>query len=512
YYGFFFQDDYRVSSKLTLNLGLRWDYQSPVTERYNRTTRGFAYNMASPLQVPGLNLTGGLLYAGVNGLSRGLYDPDWHQWSPRIGLAYSISSKTVLRAGYSLSYIPLVGMVYSTGYSNTTPMVTTQDGITPKDVLSNPFPNRQLPPIGNSQGLATLIGQNVSFVDPSDRTPKFHNWHFDIQREIAPRTVVTASYVGSRAYDLAAPATDFTGAVNQNMNQLDPQYLSMGAALLQPVANPFYGIIPTGSLAGATIPESQLLKPYPQFAGVTRNAPGFGNSHYESAQFQLEKRTSKGVTALVSYTVAKNISDMNNADNAYNRQAARALSSFDVPQRLSIAATWDLPFGRGRHFGTNIPRALDLFAGGWALSTFQVYQAGFPLSFGLAKATAGAGSGRPNAAGNPAEGVTGSIGSRLKNYFNTSAFAQPADFTYGNVSPYIGTVRSPGMNNVDTTLAKTFSVTEGLKIEFRVSMFNALNHPVFSGPSTTFGNAGFGQISSQANLSRQFEFTGKILF
>src|SRR5579872_1760509 len=512
YYGIFFQDDYRVSSKLTLNLGLRWDYQSPVTERYNRTTRGFAYNTPSPLQVPGLNLTGGLLYAGVNGQPRGLYNPDWNQWSPRIGLAYSMTPKTVLRAGYSLSYIPLVGMVYPTGYSNTTSMVTTQDGITPFDLLRNPFPNGQLPPIGNSQGLATLIGQNISFVNPSDRTPKFNNWHFDVQREIAPRTIVTASYVGSRAYDLSAAATDFTTAINQNVNQLNPQFLSLGSALLQPVPNPFYGIITTGSLAGPTVPESQLLKPYPQFTGVTRAAPAFGNSHYEAGQFQLEKRTSKGVTALISYTVAKNISDLNNADNAYNRQNERALASFDVPQRLSIAAAWDLPFGRGRRFGTNMPRALDLVAGGWLLSTFQIFQGGFPLAFGLAKSTAGANSGRPNAVGNPAQGISGPIVDRLAHYFNTSAFAQPADFTYGDVSPYIGTVRSPGMNNIDATLSKDFAITEKLKVEFRASMFNAVNHPVFSAPSTTFGNAGFGQISSQANLSRQFEFAGKILF
>jgi hypothetical protein len=512
YTGIFFQDDYRVTPHLTLNLGLRWDYQSPVTERYNRTTRGFAYNVASPLQVPGLNLTGGLLYAGMNGQPRGLYDSDWNNLGPRVGLAYSFSPKTVLRAGYSLTYIALVGMVYATGYSNTTSMVTTQDGITPKDLLRNPFPNGQLPAIGNSQGLATLIGQNISFVDPSDRTPVFHNWHLDIQREIAPRTLVTASYVGSRAYHLSAAPTDFTGAINQNLNQVNPQYLSMGTALLQPVPNPFFGVIKTGSLAGQTTPQSQLLRPYPQYTGVTRMAPAFGNSHYQSAQIQLEKRTSHGLTALISYTIAKNISDMNNADNAYNRQAERALSNFDVPQRLTISAAWDLPFGRGRRFGTNIPRALDLLAGGWMLSSFNTFQAGFPLSFGLARATAGANSSRPNAAGNPAEGISGPIVNRLTHYFNTSAFAQPADFTYGNLSPYIGTVRSPGMNNVDATLSKDFLFTERLRLQFRFEVFNVLNHPVFSGPGTTFGNAGFGVISSQANLNRQMEFVAKLLF
>ncbi len=512
YTGLYVQDDYRVTRKLTLNLGLRWDYQTPTTERYNRTTRGFAYGAPNPLKVPGMNLTGGLLYAGVDGLPRGVFDPDKADFGPRIGLAYNFTPKTVIRTGYALTYIPQVGTVYATGYSNTTPMVTTQDGITPKDVLRNPFPIGQLPAIGNSQGLLTLVGNNVSFANPGDRIPRFHNWHFDIQREVAAGTVFTASYVGSRAYYLAAPPSDFTGAINQNVNQLDPQYLSMGTALTQVVPNPFFGILTSGPLAGATVARSQLLRPYPQYSGVTRIAPAYGNSHYHSVQMQLEKRMSHGLTALISYTIAKNLSDMTNPDNVYNRQAERSYASFDVPQRLSVTATWELPFGKGRRFGTNISRPLDLLAGGWMLSTFQVYQAGFPMAFTLARGTVGAGSGRPNVVGDPSSGVSGPIVNRLRNYFNTSAFAQPADFTYGNVSPYIGTVRSPGMNNANLTLSKDFRLVERVRLQFRAEMFNVLNHPVFSAPNTSLGNANFGIISSQANLNRQMEFVAKILF
>ena len=445
-------------------------------------------------------------------MPRGLYDPDKIDFGPRIGLAYSINSKTVARAGYGLMFIPQVGAVYATGYSNTTPMITTQDGITPKDLLRNPFPNGQLPAIGNSQGLSTLIGNSVSFVDPSDRVPRFHNWHVDLQRQIAPRTLFTVSYVGSRAYRLAAAPTDFTTAINQNFNQVDPKYLSLGAQLLQPVPNPFFGIITSGSLAGATVQQAQLLRPYPQFTGVTRFAPAFGNSHYHSAQIQLEKRTSHGITALVSYTIAKNLSDLTNADNAYNRQAERGYASFDVPQRLSVTATWEIPVGKGRRFGGAMPRALDLLAGGWMLSTFQVYQAGFPLAFGLSAGIPGSGSGRPNAIGDPSKDVSGPIGDRLRHYFNTSAFARPADFTFGNVSPFIGTVRSPGMNNANATLSKDFRIREKARLQLRGEMFNVMNHPVFAGPNTSFGNANFGIVSSQANLNRQMEFVAKLLF
>jgi hypothetical protein len=227
---------------------------------------------------------------------------------------------------------------------------------------------------------------------------------------------------------------------------------------------------------------------------------------------RLEKRLSHGVTALISYTIAKNIGDMSNAQNAYDRRAERALTDFDVPQRLTITAAWEIPVGRNRRYLSGISRALDLAIGGWMLSTFNTFQKGFPLSFGLARAAAGSGGNRPNAAGDPTEGISGPIVKRLDRYFNTNAFSQPPDFTWGNLSPRIGTVRSPGMNNLNLTLSKTFAITERWKLDFRASSFNLLNHPVFAAPNTTFGDASFGRIFNQANLSRQMEFAVKIFF
>jgi len=511
YYGFYVQDDFRVSSKLTLNMGLRYEYESPRTERYNRTTRGFAYNTPSPLKVPGMNLRGGLIYAGVDGAARGLYDPDRNNFAPRFGFAYSLNPKTIFRGGYAMSYIPLIGSVYPDGYSNTTTMVTTQDGYTPVDRLRNPFPGGLLPLVGNSQKMLTLVGQSVSFVEPSDMVPVYHNWQFNIQRELKARTMFEIAYVGGRGIHLAAPPTDFTGAVNESLNQFDPKYLSMGAELNRAVDNPFYGYL-TGSLGGRTIAQSQLLRPYPHFQGVTRNAPAFGNSVYHSVQMKLEKRMSHGVTALVAYTIAKNIHDLTNPQSNYNRKAERALSDWDVPQRLTISAAWDLPFGQKRHFGANMSRALDLVVGGWTIATFNTFQAGFPVGFGLSRAAAGSGSGRPNANGDPSAGISGPIVQRLYRYFNTSAFAQPPDYTFGNLAPRIGAVRSPGMNNVNVTLSKDFRITERMKVDFRASSFNFLNHPVFSGPNTTFGDANFGKIFNQANQSRQSELALKIIF
>ncbi|MGH9659188.1 MAG: TonB-dependent receptor domain-containing protein, partial [Bryobacteraceae bacterium] len=514
YSGFYVQDDWRLTPKLTLNLGLRWEYEGPRTERYNRTTRGFAYEAQSPLRVPGLDLRGGLLYAGAGGLSRGLYDPDKNNFAPRFGFAYSADRRTVVRGGYSLSYIPVIGSVQPTGFSNTTPWVNSTDGgITPRDRLSNPFPVGLLPPIGSSEGLLTLVGQGVSFVEPGDVVPVFHNWQFNIQRELPGQILIQAGYVGSRAQNIFGSEANV--AQQDEQNQLHPSFLSMGTGLTQTVNNPFFGIITSGALSGRTVQRQQLLRPYPQYTSVRRLFPAHGNNTYHSAQFSLEKRFARGVGALVSYTIAKNLSDVQLAlpQNNYDRRAERAVGDFDVPQRLTITAQYALPFGQGRRFLGQAPRAADLLIGGWELSTFSTFQGGFPLSFSLSSPNllaSGAGTQRPNAVGDPK--VEGSHASRLRNYFNKAAFAQPAPFTFGNLSSRVASVRSPGMNNVNLTLSKDFRVTERVKTQFRASSFNLANHPVFSGPNTTFGDANFGIVSGQANLSRQTEFALKIVF
>ncbi|HZO53154.1 MAG TPA: hypothetical protein VFB63_10575, partial [Bryobacteraceae bacterium] len=296
-------------------------------------------------------------------------------------------------------------------------------------------------------------------------------------------------------------------------NQVFPSQFGLGAALKQQVPNPMFGLLPPGPLSGATVAREQLLRPYPQFTGVSRTNPAYGNSVYHSLQLKLEKRLAQGLAALISFTASKNLTDLNGTRDAFNRSVERAVSDSDVPQRLTIAASYDLPFGRKRKYLSNINRAADFAIGGWQLSTFQTYQAGFALGFGFAGGTYAAGtSPRVLVVGDPTDGVSGSHQSRLDRYFNTSAFVRPPDFTLGNLAPRLHTVRSPGMNNVNITLFKNFFVTEKVRTEFRASAYNALNHPVFSGPNTTVGNASFGRISSQANLSRQIEFGLRVSF
>ncbi|MCC6586710.1 MAG: TonB-dependent receptor [Bryobacterales bacterium] len=513
YYGFFLQDDYRVTQKLTLNLGLRYEYETPRTERYDRATRGFDRNAASPLRVPGLTLRGGLAYAGVNGLDRGIYDPDRNNFAPRIGFAFSATPKTVIRGGYALHYIPVVGSVDPVGYSTTTSVVTSQDGITPRDRLSNPFPTGLVAATGNSQGLGTLVGQAISFTEPNDRTPMLHTWNLNIQREVFSKSVFQIGYVGSRGVHITS---DPQVSITENLNQVDPQHLSLGRSLLDPVANPFQGVIAVGQLAGATVQRQQLLRPYPQYLDITRNLPAFGSTVYHSMQMKFEQRLWHGLTSLISYTFSKNIGDIGPYQNNYNRRMDRSVTAFDVPQRLTVTTSWDVPVGRKRKFLGSSSKAVDLILGQWNISSFSTFQSGFPLSFGVNQNTlflAGAGGQRPNLIGDPNAGITGPIVDRLGSYFNTAAFGQPADFTFGNVGARTPWLRSPGMNNINLTLTKQFAITERFKVNLRASSFNLMNHPVFGGPNTTFGALGaFGRISSQANISRQTEVVLRIIF
>ncbi len=515
YFAGYVQDDWKITNKLTLNLGLRYSYETPRTERYDRATRQFCFECVSPINdsIPGMDLRGGLTFVGQDGNPRGIYDPDKNNIAPRFGLAYRLFPKTVIRAGYGLYYIPVIGSVESPGFDAQTPWVTSTDGVTPLNSLSNPFPEGHLPITGSSLGLATLLGQNIRFVEPTDRTPSFHTWTFNIQKALPGQSVFEIGYTGSRGIHLATDQSE-TG-FSENINQLPANLLSLGSSLNEQVDNPFFGVIASGPLSGRTVQRKQLLRPYPQFLNITRATPAFGNSVYHSLQMKFQKRMTKGLTALVSYTFAKNIGDISPAQNNYNRQAERAVAEFDVPHRLTTTFAYQLPFGKKGQFLKNISGAADQVIGGWQISMFNTFQSGLPLTFGVQRSNIfgiGEGGQRPNAAGDPSAGVDVPHVERLDRYFNTDAFAQPADFSFGNLGARVGSIRRPGMDNWNLTLSKKFSVKELMQIEFRAASYNLLNHPVFNGPNTTFGAGAFGTIGSQANLPRQTEFMLRITY
>ena len=257
-WGFYLNDDWKVNKALTLNLGVRYDIQTATTDRFNRLSYfTFAPNPISS-QVPGLNLPGNLQY--VNGNDRGVYNTNYTNFAPRVGLAYSLAPRLVFRAGYGIFYTPAMEFgdyqgLSLNGFSQTTPYVGTLNGVTPQNLLSDPFPGGLIAPVGAANGGATNVGQSINAVLRNRASPYVQQWTANVQYQMG-NTVFQAAYIGNHGVKLLFGST-------YELNQLPTADLSLGNALLQPVANPFYGIITTGALSGPTIPYGQIVAPLP---------------------------------------------------------------------------------------------------------------------------------------------------------------------------------------------------------------------------------------------------------
>ena len=376
--GGFIQDDFRATSKLTLNLGFRWEYEGPRTERYNQMTRGFAYNTPHPLQAkaPNLRVNGGLLFAGVDGQPRGQTEAAWKNFSPRVGIAHQLHSKLVLRAGYGIFFSGTTnagrGTGASPGFSVATPMVTSLDGVTPADRLSNPFPNGLLAPIGAKDGLMTLVGQGVQFTEVKRPVTYSQQYSLSIQWAPAPNMLIDATYSGNRGINLQNS--------NLNINQLTTEQLRLQDGLLARVNNPFFGSIASGSLATATTTVAQLIRPYPHFTGVTVREFTDGSSTYHALLFKVERRFSQGFTLLGSYTNSKLLDDVGNRQDNYNRAAERGLSSIHTPQRLVVSGVWEVPVGPGRRWFSRGNAFSRKVTEGWQINWVGTMQTGRTLS------------------------------------------------------------------------------------------------------------------------------------
>ncbi|MBI2689790.1 MAG: TonB-dependent receptor [Acidobacteria bacterium] len=509
YYAAFFQDDFRVTAKLTINMGLRYEYETGPADRNNNFITGFDTKVASPLQqtVPDPKIYGGVLFAGINGNGTHAGNPNKNKFSPRVGFAWAKDSKTAIRGGYGIFWAPLPFSFQSTiGYSQSTPIVASYDNnFTPATTLDNPYPSGLVAPIGNAGGLSTGIGQGLSLPDGAARSGYVQQYSFDVQRQLPGSFVVSLGYVGSKSLHLAQDG--------RNINQLGPEYLSLGAALNASVPNPMYNRGGVLNLAGAVISRSQLLRPFPQFTAVTLNNSDTNRALYHSLYIKVQRRFAQGMTVLATYTRSQNMDQAygttgnvysaapSGPQNAYAPEQEYSLSSVHTPNRLSLAATYELPFGKGKKFlGSN--RWADLAVGGWSLNAVSVMQSGYPLSITQPNDNSVIGSTymRPNGTGLPAT-VDKSFAARIDGWINPAAFSQAPQFSFGNVSR-MNPLRGPGQINWDVSMFKTFSVTERIKAQFRAEALNFTNTPMFSGPNTTFTSPQFGLISSQANFSR----------
>lgn len=504
YYAGFVQDDWRITSKLTLNMGLRYEYETGPADRNNNFITGFNPTVASPLQatVPDPKIVGGVLYAGVNGNGIHAGNPNKNKFSPRIGFAWSKDSKTAIRGGYGIFWAPLPFSFQSTiGYSNATPIVSSIDNnFTPAATLDNPYPNGLIAPVGNAGGLATGIGQGLSLPDGAARSGYVQQYSFDLQRQLPGSFVISAGYVGSKSLHLAQDG--------RNINQLAPEYLSLGSTLNQSVPNPMFNRGGVLNVAGATISRSQLLRPFPQFTAVTLNNSDTNKALYHSLYIKVQRRFAQGMTVIATYTRSQNMDQAYGTtgntfsaapagpQNAYNPDGEYSLSSVHAPNRLSLAATYEIPFKK------SFPKWSQFIAGGWSLNAVSVMQSGYPLAITQPNdnSVIGATYMRPNGTGLPST-VDKPFASRLDGWINPAAFSQAPQFTFGNTSRLIP-LRGPGQINWDVSMFKTVNITERIKAQFRAEALNFTNTPMFNGPNTTFTSPQFGLISSQANFSR----------
>ncbi len=497
----FVQDDWRVSSKLTLNLGLRYTLNFPSTEVHNQ---GAVFDLNTQL----------LNYLGQNGYPRSSRVLQWKDFGPRIGLSYMLTEKTVVRSGFGLTYFDQAGI--TTPFTNPqfpfvqTTSQATLDNVTPAFVLSG-GPNVQ--PVGLTPNAG--LGQGVFTVDRHLGSGYVQQWNLAIQRELGRNLAVEFAYVGSKATHLGDP--------DASVNQLTPEQLAEGSPLLAKVNNPFYGEIPASSSLGQKkITVAQLLKPYPEFTGVTYFRNNIGNSSYNAFQAKLEKRFSNGLQFLVGYTRSKLIDDASSVfdssiftgpvanypvANAFNRRLDRAVSNGDIPNVFVASWMYELPIGPGHNL--NPTGVAGKFTNGWQIAGIVSLQSGLPLAVTQVtnfNAFAGYGTQRPScvAATSLPEGKR-----TTAEYFNVAAFAITPQFELGTCSR--NPVRGPSYQDTDLALIKRTMITERYSMDFRAEVFNFTNTPPLNAPNVVAGAAGFGSITS-AGDPRVLQFALKFNF
>ncbi len=517
YYAVFAQDDWRVTQNLTLNLGFRWDYESPVSDRFDRLVSGFDISSITRLgSANGLQIRGGLLFADAN--HRLPYRRDLNNFGPRIGFAYKMGSKLVARGGWGIAYAPTADVAPATGFSFTTspsasvanagivPITTPGCTGTACGMLSNPFPDGIRLPPGRSLGLETNVGQSISYIWPERTIPYLHSFSAGVQYELPFRSVVEVSYSGSRTRNLPT---------SKNFNSVTfEQFLTNGANLTgTTVANPFAGRLPGSSLNGATMTLQQSLLPYPQFTGITETGRSIGAARYDSFLIRFEKRLSAGLTVLFTGTLTNCTTYTSYLNSGMDRIGQFITRDGGTPPwQYNLSSTYDLPFFKNSR---GLTRTM---LGGWQLSGIVSWFPGGIIGAGGANST-----GLDPALPHPT----------YNRWFNTCTFnnntgkrqscaseGEPVawiiqkPFTLiTRPDPEWSSVRVRVPAEFNASLFKSFQIKELLRMEFRTEAFNAFNTPRFNGPTTSATSSQFGVVTlSQANAPRSLQLSLRLSF
>jgi len=528
---FFVQDEWRITPKLTLNLGLRYEFSTPYTERFDRN-QFTCFTCDSGIFVPALGeWQGGELF-GTSILANSdkrHSNGDYNNFGPRVGFAYALTKSTVVRGGAGIYY----GLNFATNWqyggaawSDDVPFNTTLDsGRTRVGSMSNPFPNGLSFPQEGIYGPLTQYGlANFNHAGLSVRNAEVYQWNLGIQHQFGKTFLIEVNYSANRSthlpYDKSLRSQDFVSAADRvkcdppPADPSEPQICGT-AYLNEQVPNPFQYLftqlpgqpapifnVPTSAYNEATIPRVNTLRPYPQFEALYGYTPFAASSTYNSLQVRFEKRFSYGLSFTGNYTRAHQLSNADSGANSSlgsrlggagavqdknNLAAEWGISANDTPNRFVIAATYELPFGRGKMFGRDMNKVVDAVIGGWKIGSFVTYQSGQPLAIRMATNRINGGQQRPNLIGDPCTGLSAQDVLDGKGpYLRTTAFTNPGDEVAGSTPRYISSCRTDPIRNLDMNVAKTFKFREHLSLELRGEFFNAFNHPNFGAPNTSF--------------------------
>lgn len=553
YHGVFFQDDWKITPRLTLNLGLRYEVDLGTTERYNRIIRGFDTSVANPAEaaaranyasspipeIPASNfrLPGGLLFSDQN--NRPSFNADRNNFQPRLGFAYQLNNKTAIRGGWAMFMVPfLLDGLNQNGFTRNTPLIPSPDlGLTFTANLTNPFPSGYIAEI--DRNLASLVGQNPGNIVPGNRkNGMLQRWEGSVQRELGGRWMVELAYIGNYGYDL------LTG---RDLNPVFRQYQSTSASRDQnlinfldtPVANPFRGVAPfngTNLFTANVIARNQLLRPHPQYTGISSEFYD-GASSYHAGQVRVEKRFSAGYTFLATYVFSKyleQVSQLNPTDETYERR----LNENDIPHRVAMSGIYELPWGRGRRWGSQWSGFKEFALGGFQLQGVWQWQAGNPLTVGNIYFNGNMSSLKPNINSKTigALGTTNVLdnvfGIDLREsgfYFTDDAVRTNGQLDYtkqrndtrinlGNnirtLPSRFSNLRTQPIQLLDVSLIKNFAFTERIKLQFRAEAINAANRFHFGGPVLNSRDVNFGRVTNTDTIAlpREYQLGLRLVF
>jgi len=514
YYGAYIQDDWKVNRRLTLNLGLRWEYETPPVDPEDRISRYLDLNSPIPEfqsqspQIPSevkpfatisYKYNGAWIFA--DSANRGMFATQKYVFQPRFGLAYRINDKSVLRLGYARMVSPAIfatdqlGSLPYPGFSAISYVLPNIQGV-PQANFNDPFPASKNPlilPVGKASGRYTNLGGAASWDKQDLKTATNDRITVSFQRELPLRMTAQIAWLMNMGHNLP---------YSLNLNMMDPalnyQYKS---ALGNQVANPFYLTLPAEKMPGSlrtrkTVSISELLKPYPQYSSLTQtNTDGLRN-RYHGVKVLVQRSFDKGLGFQFGYNYARERTDdfFNDLDQYANRLTYR--ESLNPRHRITVAGTYDLPVGRGRKLLPNSPALVDAILGGWSTSSSLTWNTGSFMQFGQAVV-----SGDP-VLGNPT----------LEKWFNTAAFSTAVAFT-PRTNPYsYPDLTGPRYWNLDSTLVKFFKLNDRFKLEFRIEAYNMTNSVVWSNPDTSVTSSTFGRVTSQANSGRQVQYAARLHF